>query len=192
MANDPGLGAVRDLVVAGVRRADDVHAHIRRAAIRGPAPRHRPRRALPDVVRAERLQLRPGIGTARVRGGRIQGRGRDLLRARRAEGRVDDVVELGFREGLVECAVDGRAGFVEDGGDEQGLGDVWEGRRGVEGGGDEGPVVDDADGLGLGDGRIDVVVGVVVEVHLGVDDCVQRECIQAGRVGCSAVELAVE
>lgn len=100
MANDTRLRTVRNCTVTRIRRADDIHPRISSSTILHPTPRERPRRALPQIIRSERLQLRARVGGGRVRAVRehVLYGVEDGFGAVVAEGCVDDGSEGFFWE----------------------------------------------------------------------------------------------
>ena len=157
MTNDTRLATeARNIRVAGIARAERIQPDKRLPSRVHPVARKRPARALPQVVRAERLNLRARVhrrGRLRARGG-VVARVDDLLRARRVERAGDDGLEVALGERRGECAVDRERGLVEHGAEEDRLALGGEWRSGIERGCDERAVTHDADGLSLPRGAV--------------------------------------
>lgn len=115
VANDALLCAKGHTRVVGVGRAESIHPHERLPAILHPAPRKRPRGALPYIIRAERLELLPCIdGAVEEDDARVERRRGDGVGAVLAEGGLADGEEGGLGERAGEVAVYGGPGFVFD------------------------------------------------------------------------------
>ena len=103
MADDALLSAeASDVAVARIASTDSVETNEGFTTVTDPVPSERPRRATPDLVRAEGDERRAGVERAEVRcaGGRyrIEGGGDDGAGARLAEGVVDVGDEVGGGE----------------------------------------------------------------------------------------------
>lgn len=184
--------AERNLVVAGVRRADHVLSNVRLPAVADPVPGELPGRAAPDLVRAERLQRGALVGVNTINSGRhgIDGGVQDAVRARGAEGERDELLVEGVVDGVGEPAVDRRTRLVAYGRDNDGLRDLGEGRGRVEGRGDEHVVTDGTDRLRGSSGFVELAVDRLIEkCALTVQDGAQGERTNTSRVASCAVHV---
>lgn len=196
MADDAGLRTeARHVGVARVACAQRVHADVRTPAVAHPVARERPRRAAPDLVRAELLEqwalvcahVARAVGCGRDG---VVGVGKNRVRCARAKGQLDEALVVGRRDSR-DAAEDGRGGLVLDVRDQDRLGHRGERRGRVERGRDEAAVLDDADTLACSHRRVERERGVE-QVILGVKDIVERETVCAVCVRRVAVEEAVE
>lgn len=128
MAYHSVLRAEAHILITGIRRADHINAHIRIRPIAHPIPRHRPRRTSPYLIRPERLQRAPRVRLLPIREHRdcILACAEHRVRPARERALDDQIIRRRGHAGA-EAAVDGETGFVEDGGEQDGLGDGGEG-----------------------------------------------------------------
>lgn len=192
MANNATLSAKRHIPVTRVGGTQSVESDICSTTVLHPVPSKGPPGTLPQVVRANFLQLSSGIVIPiDERKPRVVRRGCDDISAGLAEGRCADRRESSLWECTWEVAVDGSSGLVENGGDKDGLVHRWESRSRVERGGDERTVTDRTNRFSVPSGSIDIN-GVPEQGVLSVKDRVERQGILAGSVGGAAVDVTVE
>lgn len=128
MADHTVLRTEAHVLIPRIRRTDHINAHIRTRPISHPIPRHRPSRTPPYLIRAQRLQRAPRVRLLPIRQHRDRILARAEHRVRPARERsLDDEIVRRRAHAVAEAAVDGETGFVEDGGEEDGLGDGGEG-----------------------------------------------------------------